>query len=133
MMNPRNAMTRFCFLMALLLPSSAFVVTPVKNNKASTTATYASTIYSDFEGSSPLVIPQDDEIKYTEPVTGRREGQQHLQSMELPRHSPSQGAKALQSLEAIAGRGAMIAALALMVTEVTTGMSLPEQLSKFLS
>ena len=129
-------------LLALLLPFqiNAFAVT---STHSATTALYSSTIYSDFDNARPHPSPfqqessiQEDLTKYTQPVTTPRQSA-HLQAMDLPRHGPSasekETAKMLESLEAMIGRVAMLAALVLMTTELTTGMSLPEQLSKLYS
>lgn len=57
--------------------------------------------------------------------------------MDLPKHGPSvqevESIQTLMSLEMLIGRGAMLVAVLLVVNEVTTGQSLPEQLVAFFS
>jgi hypothetical protein len=57
-----------------------------------------------------------------------------LDPLEIPRHVESDLAKAkmVMSLEMLLGRAAMVASVALFVGEMTTGQSLPDQLSAML-
>lgn len=50
--------------------------------------------------------------------------------LELPRHTPSQQRQptATESVEMMLGRGSMVAAFALVVNEMVTGQSLPDQI-----
>ena len=52
--------------------------------------------------------------------------------LELPRHTPSQQQQqqptATESVEMMLGRGSMVAAFALVVNEMVTGQSLPDQI-----
>ena len=128
---------------------TAFVAAPspsffVRQHLASTSISSpsklaVSTIYSDFSEVSPrlpLSAPDTQELQdFAVPVVGIETAS--LRSMDLPKHGPSaeqiQTTKALMSVEMMLGRGAMILAVILAATEVTTGRSLPEQLSSLFS
>ena len=125
--------TLLVLVASVLSTGQAFVVAPATTNAVTTLS--ASTIYSDFENSHATTSEEsqgmEDLTKFTTPVTNGRSTS--LQTMDLPRHSQEAAMKNAKILEAVAGRGAMLAALALMGTELTTGMSLPEQLARLLN
>ena len=147
------------FLVAGLLQSQmekvrAFAVTRSAPSKSSSRL-QVSTIYSDFTTSSKRrlpIVPEDiasvdssisatdfnDMTSFAVPsATTVTPDRTILRKMEMPKHGPSreeiQNAKFLISLEMTIGRGAMLLAVLLMAMELSTGMSLPEQIFNFLS
>ena len=107
---------------------------------SSSTRLFISTIYSDFSEVSPrLPLSEDaqdlqDLQDFAAPTSLEIAT---LRSMDLPKHGPSaeqmETTEAMMSIEMMLGRGAMLLAVVLAATEVTTGRSLPEQLSVLFS
>jgi len=153
--NPMMTRINLLLMAISLMSANAFVAVPsrVFVTTTTTTALDASTIYSDFEHAYDNNImnnnnnndiytpPQELDPKFTTPVTNTNNNNNNIKkkaistNLEIPRHvrptvTEIENAKVLMSLEAVLGRGAMLAAIVLMTTEITTGMSLPEQLSK---
>ena len=119
-------------------PSPSFFVRQHLASTSSPSKLAVSTIYSDFSEVSPrlpLSTPDTQELQDFAVPVGIETAS--LRSMDLPKHGPSaeqiQTTKALMSVEMMLGRGAMILAVILAATEVTTGRSLPEQLSSLFS
>lgn len=100
----------------------------------SPTQLFISTIYSDFSEVSPS-LPLSEDTQDFAVLTPLEISS--LRSMDLPKHGPSaeqmETTEAMMSMEMMLGRGAMLLAVVLAATELTTGRSLPEQLSALFS
>jgi hypothetical protein len=83
--------------------------------------------------SAPLSpLPSESNFRLIRSAPSSEKGR--LDPLEIPRHVESDLAKAkmVMSLEMLLGRAAMVASVALFVGEMTTGQSLPDQLSAML-
>ena len=143
-----NTFPASLLLVALFFQYSvtAFVIAPSQSPQTSSKL-FVSTIYSDFSNDNsnrkasrprlPLSGGDDTVVQDLQAFVAPTAASEAIRSMDLPKHGPSaeqlETAKTLMSLEMLVGRGAMLVAVVLMATELTTGHSLPEQVSAFFS